>query len=336
MNRLGLVLLFAACAHTVPQDSATGRDGKVKGAVPIRLDNGAGIANGIVTYPGGDRVDWRSIELPKDTAGTLDVELTYNTPRPGLRVSFDVFDQYNTPIAIQRAVAKRREAKIDHAKGTYFVRVFAPRRGDAGTYKLKASFDPDPLPIHGDLTVAEPPKLPAVPAIVEECIAFDAKNAECAHACPDDAPTHWKGCNGQCRTPDLNDPVCLRSMACPTPPDRRVDACVVKSQITKIWPACNKAARDPNNPRCDVLDPIEARVINVQQSGDDVLITIGAGSSQNIDKSWKITLLQGNSDQPLVGGTATIVHLEKTLITARVHLKREIVEANQNLRLTPP
>jgi hypothetical protein len=337
MKRLGLVLLFS-CAHTVPQDSATGADGKVKGAVPIRLDNGEGIANGIVTYPGGDRVDWRSIELPAGTAGTLDVEMTYYTPRPGLHVSFDLFDQYNAPIAIQRAVAKHsREAKIDHAKGTYFIRVFAPRRGDAGTYKLKASFDPDPPPMHSDITVAEPPKLPAVPAVVEECLTFDAHNAECANACPDDAPTNWKGCpKTLCRTPDINNQACQRSMACPTPPDRRADSCMVKSQITKIWPACNKAARDPNNPRCDVLDPIAARIISVQQFGDDMLITIGAGSSQNIDKTWKITLLQGNSDQPLAGGTATIVHLDRTMMTARVHLKREIIDANQNLRLTPP
>jgi hypothetical protein len=339
MKRLGLVLLVVCgCAHRVPQDSATGRDGKVKGAVPIRLDNGEGIASGIVTYPGGDRVDWRSIELPEGKAGTLDVAMTYNTPRPGLRVSFDVFDQYNKPITIQRAVAKHsREAKIDHAKGKYLIRVFAPGRGDAGTYKLKASFEEDPAPLKPDFTVAEPPKLPSVPLVVEECLAFDAHNPECANACPDDAPTNWKGCpKTMCRTPDVNNPACLHSMACPTPPDRRFDACMVKTQITKIWPACNPAARDPNNPRCDVMDPIAARIIHVEQLGDDVLITIGAGSSQNIDKNWRVTVLQGNSDQPVVGGTGTIVRLEKTRMTARVHLKREIVEANQNLRLSPP
>jgi hypothetical protein len=338
MKRLGLVLLFVGCAHTVPQDSATGPDGKVKGAVPIKLDNGEGIANGIVTYPGGDRVDWRSIELPAGKAGTLDVEMTYNTPRPGLRLSFDVFDPYNAPISIQRAVARHsREAKIDHAKGTYLVRVFAPRRGDAGTYKLKAIFSEDATPLPPDITVSEPPKLPAVPAVVEECLTFDAHNLECAKACPDDAPTNWKGCpKTLCRTPDINNPACLSSMACPTPPDRHVDACMVKSQLTKIWAACNQAARDPNNPRCDVLDPITTRVLHVEQAGDDVLITVGVGPNQNVDKTWHVTVLHGNSDQPEVGGSGTVVHVEKTKITARVHLRREIVEANQNLRLTPP
>jgi hypothetical protein len=66
------------------------------------------------------------------------------------------------------------------------------------------------------------------------------------------------------------------------------------------------------------------------------VITVGAGSNENIDKNWKVTLLQGNSDQPLVGGSGTIFHVEKTLLKVRVHLKRAIVEANQNLRLSPP
>jgi len=333
---VGLVLL-AACAHSVPQDSATGHDGKIKGAVPIPLDNGEGIAKGIVTYPGGDRVDWRSIELPAGKAGRLDLEMTYQTPRPGLRVSFDVFDQYNAPIAMQRALHHSRSAKIDHAKGTYFVRIFAPRRGDAGTYKLKASFAPDETPLPPDISVAEPPKLPAVPLVVEECLVFDAHNAECAKACPDDAPTNWKGCpTTMCRTPDANNPSCVKTMACPTPPDRRVADCLRAATLTKIWKPCDQNAPDPANPRCDVLDPVPARIINIEQSGDDILITIAAGSNQHLDKNWKVTLLQGNSNTPLVGGTATIIRIEKTKALARVHLKREIVEENQNVRLTPP
>ena len=215
------------------------------------------------------------------------------------------------------------------------MRVFAPRRGDAGTYKLKTSFVEDPIIDTTPVAVSAPPTLPAVPVPVEECLAFDAHNTECAHACPDDAPTNWKGCKNQCRTPDVNNPVCWRTMACPTPPDRHVDACMVKSQITKIWSACNPLARDPNNPRCDVLDPIASRILTFEQAGDDIVITVAAGSNQNIDKTWTVTLVDANG-QPVAGGTATILHVERTKMTARVHLKREIVERNQNLRLTPP
>lgn len=338
-HALGLLLVLAACPHPVAQDAATGRDGRAKGAVPIRLENGEGIARGIVTYPGGDRVDWRSIELPAGKAGTLDLEMTYSTPRPGLKVSFDVFDQYNLPIHAQRAVAKRsRSAKIDHATGIYKVRVFAPRRGDAGEYKLIATFNEDPTVITtpiAPIAVADPPKLPAVPIPVEECLAFDHNNPDCANKCPSDAPTGWHGCEKTCRTPDANNPNCVHTMACVVGQgDRRVDACM--ANIVKYFPPCNFAAPDPANPRCDKLDPVTARIIGIETSGDEVTITIAAGSLQRVDKGWKVTLLEGNSDKPVVGGTATIVRVEKTRAIAKLRLKREIVEANQSLRLTPP
>src|SRR4051812_11609763 len=248
---LGLLLVMA-CAHTVPQDAATGRDGREKGAVPIKLDNGEGIARGIVTYPGGDRVDWRSIELPAGKAGTLDLEMTFSTPRPGLKVAFDVFDQYNQPIGTQRAVAKRsRSAKIDHAKGLYRVRVFAPRRGDAGAYKLVATFNEDPPPPPPPLAVAisvmDPPKLPQVPPPVEECVRLDPHNPDCDDKCPDDAPASWRGCAKTCKTPDANNPICQRTMACTVgQADRRIDACMANP--TKYWRPCNQSAPDPDNP----------------------------------------------------------------------------------------
>ena len=50
---------LAGCAHNVGQDDHTGADGKEKGAKTITLENGEGKAKGIVTYPGGDRVDWK-------------------------------------------------------------------------------------------------------------------------------------------------------------------------------------------------------------------------------------------------------------------------------------
>ena len=329
--------LATACAHSVPQDSATGSDGKIKGAIPIKLDNGEGIASGIVTYPGGDRVDWRRVELPEGKAGTLDLALSYKTPRPGLRVSFDVFDQYNAPIQIQRAVAHRREAKIDHAKGTYFIRIFAPRRGDAGTYKLKATFDEDVVaPPVAIGPIADPPKLPSVPAIVEECISWDAKNPTCGTACPDDAPHGWRGCKDTCQTPDVNNPAC-KDMPCPTPPDRHVHTCMIAAKINSIWPACNWSSRDPGNPRCDKVPEQNARIIAVQEQGSDTLVTIAIGSNQLVDKTWHIAELAGSSTNPLQGGaTVTIIRVDKTQTFAKIHLRREIVETNLNVVLSPP
>jgi hypothetical protein len=256
-----------------------------------------------------------------------------------LRVAFDVFDRFYTPITATLANYKgAREAKIENAYGTYFVRIYAPRRRDAGTYKLVAEFTPDKgdLPPDRRLEVMEPPKLPAVPPVVDDCFTFDAHNPGCATACPDDAPTNWKGCPKElCRTPDVNNPACQKTMACVVgQADRRIAACMANPK--KYFAACNRAAPDPANPLCDIIDPVASRIIHIDESGDEVTITIAAGSNEHIEKGWKVTILAGGSDKPLPGGTATITHVERIKSTARVHLRREVVEANQNLRLTPP
>src|SRR5690349_1810876 len=136
------VIACAACAHNVPQDQATGNDGKQKGAKEIKLENNEGKAHGIVTYPGGDRIDWKMVELPKDKRGTLDFKLQWTPPRPGLQLAFDVFDEWNTPLVSSskkagkrgRGGGRSRTATLDGAKGKYFVRVYAVGRGDAGAY----------------------------------------------------------------------------------------------------------------------------------------------------------------------------------------------------------
>ena len=330
--------IWLSCARNVPQDSATGPDGRIKGALPITLDNGEGIAKGIVTYPGGDRVDWRSIELPTGKRGTLDLKLSWRTPRPGLRVAFDVFDQWSTPIAVEKASlhgkGRNRETRIDHAMGTYFVRVFAPRRGDAGAYKLVASFQEDPPIITTKVDVPDPPRLAAVPLPKEECLQWDAHNTECNHACPDDAPPHWRGCTDTCRTPDANDPACVHSMKC-VAADTRVDDCM-RNQ-TSWWKACDFANPDPTNPRCNApAPPVAAKIILVEEQGDDVIVTISAGSANHIGGDWKVTVLSGSTDTPLVGGTAKVLRVGKQQTTARLHLKRDQIDRNQNVRLSPP
>jgi hypothetical protein len=110
------------------------------------------------------------------------------------------------------------------------------------------------------------------------------------------------------------------------------------ANITKYFPACADPSNpDPGNPRCDRanLAPLAARVINIEEQGDDVIITIGAGSNQHVGADWKVTVLTGNSDTPLVGGTAKLYRVDKTQSKARLHLRRDLVDHNQNVRLSP-
>jgi len=342
---LALVMVCAACPHNVPQDAATGPDGKIKGAKQLTLDNGEAHGSGIVTYPGGDRVDWRLVELPEKAKGGLDIKLTWTPPRPGLQLAFDVFDEWNAPVGATKKGNKRtrgrtRSMHIDNAKGKYFIRVYAMGRGDAGKYKLSVDFKEAAVGMTFDplkLDIPEPPKLAAVPEPEIPCdeFAFDPKNPACKLVCPKaGAPPGWPPCKDVCPTPpDINVPSCQATMPCPNPPDRRVKSCKASQ-----WQKCNLAAPDPQNPNCDNAkpDPVVARVIKYEVQGNDTIITLGAGSAQAIQKSWKAYVLRGDSDQPMSGGDVFLVRVDKTLTVGRVHLTTDQIKANDRVKLIAP
>jgi len=299
-----LPLALVACAHNVPQDKATGPDGKIKGAAPIRLDNGEATVRGIVTYPGGDRVDWKALELPAGKRGTLDLQLTWQTPRPGLQVAFDVFDQWNIPIANASGRRGRlRSASIDHATGRYFVRIYAPRRTDAGAYKLVASFKEDTLQKVPEVQIPDPPKLAAVPEPTPTCDPFDIANKACKDTCPAfGAPPGWPPCEAERKAKE--------------------------EQARREEAERNK----PPPPQ-----PVMARILHVEVRDSWYVVTIGVGSTSvpALDKSWRAQLLtkQGHA---LDGGNLTIISVGKTQTQAKTALTFDQLSLNPQVRLSPP
>jgi hypothetical protein len=339
-------LLAASCAHNVGQDANTGPDGRIKGAKAIPLENGEGKAKGIVTYPGGDRVDWKLVELPEKKRGQLDLKLQWMPPRPGLQLAFDVFDEWNTPIVQSRATGKNkslsrvRTASIGDARGKYFVRVYAVGRGDAGSYKLTVEFK-ESSAMTIDLTkvdVPDPPKLAAVPEAEVPCdeFAFDQKIPACKAVCPQTgAPPGWPACKDKCSDPpDPNKPACWATMPCPNPPDRRVRACKPSQ-----WPKCVDFNNpDPNNPNCDnaTAPPVTGRVIKNEVAGADTIITIGIGSDAGVGKGWTGRVLRGDTDTPIEGGEVTVIRVGKRETVGKVHLTTDQIAQNPHVKLSPP
>jgi hypothetical protein len=344
---LGVTALMVSCAHNVAQDKNSGEDARIKGAKEMVLENGEAKAKGIVTYPGGDRVDWKLIELPENQKGTLDIKLAWTTPRPNLQLAFDVYDEWNTPIISsaksnkKRARGRTKSATIEKAKGKYFIRVYAVNRGDAGTYKLTAEFKEQAANTGiawEKVEIAEPPRLAEVPPPLIPCdpLAFDPKNLACASVCPDvGAPPGWPACKDKCpaAAPDINNPACQKTMPCPNPPDRRVASCK-----PSMWPKCNLAAPDPMNPNCDnaKADPVTARVLRQETQGSEVVITIGAGTSSGVTKGWTAVVLRGDTGQPLSGGDVTIIRVDKQATVGKVRLTADQIKQNDKVKLSPP
>jgi hypothetical protein len=336
------LLVALSCAHNVPQDSNTGADGRPKGAKSIVLENGEGKAHGIVTYPGGDRADWKLVELPEKQRGILDIELKWRPPRPNLQLSFDVFDEWFTPIFQPKGGKKGRvrSGSVENAKGKYYIRVFAVGRGDAGKYDLTVNFKESNGPISIDLAKVElqdPPKLPGIPEAEFICddTNFDQKKPECRNFCPANPPS-WAPCKDKCPTPpDVNNPACWKTMPCPKPADRRVLACRPKD-----FPKCADINNpDPDNPNCDhaTAPPQVGRVNHIEAQGSDLIVTIGgAGENNGVNKTWTGKVLRGDGDTPLEGGDVIIVRVGKKETVGKVHLTPDQINQNPRVKLSPP
>jgi hypothetical protein len=178
-----LALAAAACAKNVDQDGHSGKDVRYKGAKKIELKDGEGRSRkDVVTYPGGDRVDWKVFEVPKGKNGTIVVRLRFSPPRPDLDLAFDVYDTYFHRVARGKPTpgTGKRLKKVtikDAAPGKYYVQVYAPTRGDAATYRVVVEFKPEEVKVAQADAPAEPseipdpPTLPAIPEATEEAPA---------------------------------------------------------------------------------------------------------------------------------------------------------------------
>ncbi len=175
------IAMLTSCPSNISQKANSGKDYRSKGAKKIRPDGKKRwrSSRDVVTYPGGDREDWKVLEIPEGTPpGNLSVSVKFTNPRPRLDVAFQVYDQYMKRIG--RAKPSKGDTLADRGiegdsktvkingvtPGKYFVRIYAHRRTDAGKYRVTAKFSEKKLVVSlGDTEIPEPPKLAAVPDV---------------------------------------------------------------------------------------------------------------------------------------------------------------------------
>ncbi len=340
---LGALFILAACAKTVAQDAKTGADGKYKGAGTVLLEPGTpgpngelsveGMAKGIVTYPGGDRVDWKLIELPKDKVGTLKLQLSWTAPRPGLDLSFDVYNEWGRKLDSakpkrQKRARGKKKMSLENAKGNLYVEVYASNRGDAGKYKLTVTFDETPVEVAevfdpSKLDVPDPPKLAAVPPPCD-INAIDKDNPECKGKSPPCDPAK----------PDPANPNCTGVFPpCGQPLDPANPNCL------PMYPDCDPLAIDPKNPKCKgvkppAAKPVDGRIINVQIEGDQTTIVIDRGKKDGVERGWKGVVIDGNGRE-LANGGFVVLTVRERQSSGKVKLSRDTVNGKK-VQLTPP
>lgn len=286
------------CVKTVDGRANSGSDAKYKGAKEIReSDKNEWRAKGIVTYPGGDRVDWKFIQLPEGKKGKIKIKVRYKTPRPGLDVAFDVFDEYYHRVGRakpdKRGSKRSKTVKVDNAEGKYFVQIYAPRRGDAGQYSVEVEFKErrviaqvDPQDIVEN-EIADPPTLPAVP-----------------------------------EPPPPEDPNAAGANEPPVPPVPVPD------------PNANQPDPDPEPAPAE---PVKGKVNNIQKSSSgSLIITINKGKKHGIERGWTGTVLQGDSDDPIDGGDFKVIKVTSRECVAKVKMSYDQMSSNRYVLITPP
>ncbi len=304
-THLGLVALAAlsitsgACLRNVSQRAQSGKDYRPKGAKQIELQDGEGRAKGIVTYPGGDRVDWKYFEIPEGEKGTVQIRVRHRPPRRGLDVAFDVYDQYFHRVGRAKPSRHGRRSKKVRIKdaegGKYYIQIYAPTRMDAGSYRVRVRFKQRKEVAQVDLAamadkIPEPPTLPAVPEPVvispEEQKKLDEEEA----------------------------------------------ARKAEEEAKAAEEAARLAEEEANRPK-----PVKARIVNAQvASGGAVIITLNAGKDQGVQRGWAGNVLSGGKDgSPLDGGQFKIIKVTGREAVGKVKLTMDQVKANKWVVLSP-
>ncbi len=171
MKQLSIIFLLASCQVSIDQHKHSGKDFKSKAAKEIKLEDGKGRATDIVTYPGGDRVDWKFVQLPEGQHA-VKVRLVTKPARKNLDAAFNVYDEYFEKVGQKKATRKERSKKtktltLRGASGKLYFQIYAPKRGDAAAYKIEVRHLPqDSVAVSAEdvlSQIAAPPSLPAVP-----------------------------------------------------------------------------------------------------------------------------------------------------------------------------
>lgn len=290
-----------ACLKNVPQASNTGKDGKRNGAKAIELsEDGEARVRDIVTYPGGDRVDWKSFEIAEEMQGDMTLKLKWKPPRPGGDIAINVYDQWYHRVGQAKPKRKRKRTrgtkrvKLRQLKpGKYYIQIYAPRRTDAGKYTLSLRFKertPAKIPTLEELAgqISDPPPLAAVIEPKEKTPEEIAAEQEAA--------------------------------------------ATAQAEADRL--AAEKALSDAE--MAELMKPVFARVRKTQKSSNGVIVTINVGRNKGIEKGWRGTLLNGRSKDALPEGDFKVIKVTASESVAKVKLSLDQVKANPRVRLQRP
>lgn len=115
------------------------------------------------------------------------------------------------------------------------------------------------------------------------------------------------------------------------PPPRYSDAAVPDADRGHRVCCTNPPPPPPNPPP---PPPLRTRILRTEVQGNEVIITIGAGTNQNVDPAQvEASVIRGDTDRPYAGGSVTLVRCMKTSCVGKVRLTVDQVTANPTVEV---
>lgn len=104
-----------------------------------------------------------------------------------------------------------------------------------------------------------------------------------------------------------------------------------------LFGAVAYADRRPSPPRRPGLQiaPLEARVVDLELSGNERIVTVLAGSEQGIGKTWRGAFVDRATNKPLAGGEVTIIRIDRRVTIVKTKLTAEQIRANKAIAFLP-
>ena len=154
--------------------------------------------------------------------------------------------------------------------------------------------DPDPRAARRAEVEAEEAKQAAELGTCDD-ESYDFRRIACRSFCPSYPVAGEPSCDSVCpRTaPEPHIRACQPVMPCPTPPDRRVLACM--RDIEQRWSACDRAHPSLANPRCDGTSPVPG-TLTAYELGDDgrYRLHIAPCGNRGVAAGWRGHLVDTN------------------------------------------
>jgi hypothetical protein len=169
--------------------------------------------------------------------------------------------------------------------------------------------------------------------------SYDFRRPACRWVCPSYRVAGEPMCDSVClrdaQRPDIR--ACQYVMPCPTPPDRRVAACLRRAE--QLWPPCDRAHPVLANPRCDGASPVPGTLSELHVRADGRYdLRIAPCANRGVAAGWRGHLVDTEHGTDVAGTDFAVIGATDDQCTAITTgaIDAALIAHSTRVWMTPP